>query len=132
VLIGFGSKHHDRDDSTTAATITGTLSAIPTAVITESSENTMSSSMIWPMTDANDGATPRRTVAFHPFEPLVDLNGRLAEKEESAAEQNEIAAGNLLRKHGEDRRRQSDDPRNRHQQRDAHQHRGEQARSTRA
>ena len=32
-------------------------SAMPTAVITESSENTMSSSMICPMTAPNDGAT---------------------------------------------------------------------------
>ena len=43
-------------DSTTAATMIGDVSAIPTAVITESSEKTMSSSMIWPMTAPNDGA----------------------------------------------------------------------------
>ena len=44
-------------DSSTAATITQSSSAIPTAVMTESSENTISSSMICPMTAANDGAT---------------------------------------------------------------------------
>src|SRR5512134_202367 len=38
---------------TTAATITPTWRAIPTAVITESSENTMSSITIWPITAAN-------------------------------------------------------------------------------
>ena len=43
--------------TTTAMTITGSESAMPTAVITESSENTMSSSMIWKMTAPNDGAT---------------------------------------------------------------------------
>ncbi len=42
---------------TTAMTITVIDSAMPTAVITESSEKTMSSSMIWKMTAPNDGAT---------------------------------------------------------------------------
>src|SRR6187402_2750658 len=41
---------------TTAAIITATCSAIPTAVITESSENTMSSSRIWVITPANEAA----------------------------------------------------------------------------
>ena len=43
--------------STTATTITASDSAMPTAVITESSENTMSSSMICTITAPNDGAT---------------------------------------------------------------------------
>ena len=38
---------------TIATTITGRWSAIPTAVITESSENTMSRSRIWAITMAN-------------------------------------------------------------------------------
>ena len=42
---------------TTAAIMTDRSSAMPTAVITESSENTMSSSMICPTTAASDGAT---------------------------------------------------------------------------
>ena len=42
---------------TTAGIMTPTCSAMPTAVITESSENTMSSSRIWMMTPANEAAT---------------------------------------------------------------------------
>ena len=41
----------------TAAIMTHSSSTMPTAVMTESSENTMSSSMIWTMTLANDAAT---------------------------------------------------------------------------
>ena len=41
----------------TAATMTHSSSTMPTAVITESSEKTMSSSMIWMITLANDAAT---------------------------------------------------------------------------
>ena len=41
----------------TAVTITHSSSTMPTAVMTESSEKTMSSSMIWMMTLANDAAT---------------------------------------------------------------------------
>ncbi len=39
---------------TTATIMTVTDSAMPTAVMTESSEKTMSSSRIWKMTDPND------------------------------------------------------------------------------
>ena len=46
---------------TIAVTMTGTWSAIPTAVITESSEKTMSSSRIWMITALNEapGGTSR-------------------------------------------------------------------------
>ena len=40
----------------TAAIITHSSSTMPTAVMTESSENTMSSSMIWTITLANEAA----------------------------------------------------------------------------
>ena len=43
--------------STTAVTITARSFAMPTAVMTESSENTMSSSITWTMTAANEAAT---------------------------------------------------------------------------
>ena len=43
--------------TTTAAIMIEMSLAMPTAVMTESSEKMMSSSMIWPMTAANDGAT---------------------------------------------------------------------------
>ena len=112
---------------TTAATMIETSSAMPTAVITESSENTMSSTMICTMTAANDGATRRRAVAFLAFEPLVNLERRLAEQEQAAADAgsgrgptsrwpNTVNSGVG----------QPDDPRDRHQQQDAHDHRGDQ------
>ena len=44
-------------ETTTAVTMMEMSLAIPTAVMTESSEKMMSSSMIWVMTAANDGAT---------------------------------------------------------------------------
>ena len=53
----------------TAAIITHSSSTIPTAVMTESSEKTMSSSMIWTMTLANDAATRSERVPFLAFEP---------------------------------------------------------------
>ena len=57
---------------------------MPTAVITESSENTMSSSMICPMTAASDGATRAADVALLAFELLVNLARRLEEQEQAA------------------------------------------------
>ena len=77
----------------TAAIMTQSSSTMPTAVMTESSEKTMSSSMIWMMTLANDAATFRRAVPLLPFELVVDLVGALAEQEEAAADQDQIAAG---------------------------------------
>ena len=41
----------------TAVIMTHSSSTMPTAVMTESSEKTMSSSMIWTITLANDAAT---------------------------------------------------------------------------
>ena len=104
-----------------------TSSAMPTAVITESSEKTMSSSMIWTITDANDGATRAELVPFFALELFVNLERRLAEQEQAADDQNQIAARDLLPEHGEERRGQPDDPGNRQQQQDAHHHRRHQA-----
>ena len=69
---------------------------MPTAVITESSENTMSSSMIWTITLANDAATRRDGVALLAFEPLVDLERALAEQEQAAADQDQVAPGDRV------------------------------------
>ena len=78
---------------TTAATMIDRSSAMPTAVITESSEKTMSSSMICRITAANDGATRARAVPFLAFEPLVNLERRLGEQEQAADDQDQVAAG---------------------------------------
>ena len=95
-LIGSGGQHHDRDRrSTTAAIMTDTWSTMPTAVITESSENTMSSSMIWTITLTNDAAARAVRVPFLAFEPLVDLERALGR------------AGTVRRRSGSGRGRRS-------------------------
>ena len=66
---------------------------MPTAVITESSEKTMSSSMIWTMTARERRRDPRRPVTLFAFEPLVNLERRLAEQEQPAADQDQVAPG---------------------------------------
>ena len=79
-------------DTITAATMTATSSTMPTAVITESSENTMSSSMIWTITLAKDAAPAPAGVVLLPLEPLVHLERALAEEEQPAADQDQVAA----------------------------------------
>ena len=111
--------------TTTATIITATSSAMPTAVITESSENTMSSSMICPMTAANDGATRAADMAVLAFELLVNLARRLEEEEQPAAGKDQIAAREFVveDRDREERRGQLHDPGDRQQQQDAHHHR---------
>ncbi|MGC4084348.1 MAG: hypothetical protein QM736_20110 [Vicinamibacterales bacterium] len=94
-LIGSAANIMMPTESTTAATNhTPTLSTMPTAVITESSEKTMSSSIICPMT-AGTTAPLWRSRAFLSFEPLVNFDGRLPHQEQAAAEQNEVAPRDL-------------------------------------
>ena len=70
---------------------------------------------------------PRRAVPLLAFEPLVNLERRLGQQEQSAADQDQVAARKLVAEHREERRGQPDDPGQRHQQQDAHAHRGHQA-----
>ena len=86
---------------------------MPTAVITESSEKTISSSMIWMMTLVNDDGGPSAPVLSCALELLVDLERRFAEQEETAAEENQVAAGDILVDDREERVGQADDPRDR-------------------
>ena len=74
---------------------------MPTAVITESSEKTMSSSRIWTMTPANDAADLRGAVPFVAFELVVNLVRALGDQEQAADEQDQVAAGDLVAEHGE-------------------------------
>ena len=68
----------------TAAIITDTWSTMPTAVMIESSENTMSMRMICTMIAAKLAFTLVRRVAFLTFGELVDLLGRLPHEEQAA------------------------------------------------
>ena len=126
-LIGSAANIMMPTASTTAATMTLTSSAIPTAVITESSEKTISSSMIWTITAAKEGATRADPWLLLAFQPIVDLDRRLGEQEQAAADQDEVASGDAAAEHGEERSGEADDPGNRQQQQDPHQHRRQQA-----
>jgi hypothetical protein len=64
----------------------------------------------------------RRDVPLHAFELLVDLVRALRQPEEASDQQNQIAAGDLLPEHGEQRRGEPDDPGQGEQQRDADEH----------
>src|SRR6266446_4128614 len=68
-LIGAAANIITPTASTTAAIITGRWRAIPTAVMTESSEKTMSSRTIWPTTPANDARAPRAPWPASPSSP---------------------------------------------------------------
>ena len=59
---------------------------MPTAVITESSENTMSSTMICSDDRAERRRHARRAVALLALQPVVNLERRLAEQEQAAAD----------------------------------------------
>ena len=83
--------------STMATTITSTCCAMPTAVITESSEKTMSRSAIWRMVQPK--VAFRLSALVHlvaGLELVVDLEGGLADEEEAAHAQDEIAPGEPL------------------------------------
>ena len=78
---------------TTAAIMTGSSSAMPTAVRTESSENTMSSRTIWTITlpERCRPAAGVGVVRLFALERLVDLGRGLPEQEQAAADEDEVA-----------------------------------------
>ena len=80
----------------TAVIMTPRSLAMPTAVMTESSEKTMSSSRSARCTDVSDGADALDGVAFLPFQLVVNLVRGLGEEEQSADQQDQVAAGDLL------------------------------------
>ena len=83
-------------ETTTAAIITGTLSTMPTAVMIESSENTMSMMMICRITAPNVARTALDDLALVAFEQLVDLVRALPQQEQPADDQDEVAARDAL------------------------------------
>ena len=57
--------------------------------------------------DAGEGrGHPSRSASVGAFELVVDLVGRLGEQEQAAADQDQVAAGDLLAENAEERRRQ--------------------------
>ena len=91
---------------------------MPTAVMTESSEKTMSSSTIWAMTPRRTTPSPSAASALVivDLELLEDLVGRLADQEQAAAEQDQIAPAEVVSEQAEQGGRQSHHPRDREQQ----------------
>ena len=108
---------------TTAVIMMEMSLAMPTAVMTESSEKMMSSTMIWPMTARERRRDLRRAVGLFAFELVVDLDGRLPEQEQAAADEDEVAAREAVVEDGEERLGEAHDPGERQQQQDAHAHR---------
>ena len=80
------------NDSTTTVTMTTRFSVMPTAVMTESSENTMSSSRICASTEPKvTGAFGARAVLlFGPLELVVDLGDRLVDEEQATRDEDEV------------------------------------------
>ena len=71
---------------------------MPTAVMIESSENTRSTTMICAMTAPKVAAHGRGALALVALEQLVDLAHALPQQEQAAADQDQVAARNFLRR----------------------------------
>ena len=98
--------------TSTAITMIGMSSVMPTAVMMLSSENTRSSSRIWPMTPATvTPATPAAVVSpgCSPDDIVVDLVGRLPDQEQAARDQDQVAPREAVIEQREQRRRELDD-----------------------
>ena len=71
---------------------------MPTAVMMESSENTMSMMMICTMMAPKLRLHALRRMTFLTLGELVDLHGGLPHQEQAARDEDEIAPGNLRRR----------------------------------
>ena len=104
-----------------AAIMIGISSTSPTAVRTESSENTMSSATIWASVPPNDAEPPdvgrMRLLALDRFE---DLGACLPEQEQAADDQDDVAPRELEAPDRDHRGGQADDPRDGQEQQDPH------------
>ncbi len=61
----------------------------------------------------------------------MDLERGLSDQEQPAADQDQVAPGHAAAKYGEQRRGEPDDPGDRQEKENPHEHRGQQARATR-
>ena len=89
--MGSAATSITRTASTTAVIMTRKSSAMPTAVMTESSEKTMSRSMTWLITAPNE-ATAFALSWPLALELVVNFVGRLRQQEQAAADENQIAS----------------------------------------
>ena len=113
-------------DTTTAAIMIATSSTMPTAVMMESRENTRSIRMIWKMTAPKVAATTAFAFLGPAFNQMMDLLRAFPDQEEAARDQDEVPSGYFHGRDGEERLLGADDPGERQQQRNAHEHGQEQ------
>src|SRR3990170_496577 len=105
--------------STIAMTMTKRWGTRPTAVMTESSEKTMSRRMIWPSVHATV-ARPGKLLGRVALEPLIDLVAGLGQQEQPTSDQDEVPAGETLAQNEEERRAQPHHPGDAEEQTQAH------------
>ena len=109
-----------RQAMTTAAIMISRSCAMPIAVMMESSENTMSMTMIWMITQKNALRLRGAVIGFVArFHLGVDFVGRLGDQEQPAADQDDVAPRKADAPHGEDGLRQADQPYQEAEQEDA-------------
>ena len=109
---------------TTAAIMISRSCAMPIAVMMESSENTMSMTTIWTITQKNALALGAAVILFVTrFHLGVDFMGGLRDQEQSAADQDDVAPREGHALHGEDRLCQADQPHQQAEQENAEQKR---------
>ncbi len=78
----------------TAAIMMARSCAMPIAVMIESSENTMSMTMIWTITQKNARRAGAASFVFVArFHLVVDFVGRLSDQKQPAADQDDVAPG---------------------------------------
>ncbi len=105
-----------------ATTMIGTCRAMPTAVITESREKTISRTRSWINTDRNTCRPPtRRLGGVLGLELVVDLPRGLPDQEEAPAQEDEIASGEGVPADREEGAGQPHQPGNREEEPDADQ-----------
>ena len=102
---------------------------MPTAVMTESRENTISSRMICTRTPAREALT--RVEAWPSSPPIYDGSRTYSSRGNSPQEQNKVTAGDRLLPHREQRGGEPQNPAQRKQQGNAHEHGQRQANETR-
>ena len=79
-----------------ATIMTQISSAMPTAVITESSEKMMSRIAIWMMTFQKPGDGPAACQLVLAFDLVVNLDDAAADQKQAADEENQVAGRDLV------------------------------------
>ena len=119
--------------TTTAMTMIGKCSVMPTAVMMLSTEKTMSIMMIWMRPEKRPSGEPGFSYLslIIRIDAVVDFARRLPDQEQSARQQKQVAQGKGVSEHDAQRLREMHDPRRRSEQREAEYERQRQAKLAR-